>query len=84
MITNSKLSLAQGFRSGAEDNRTPWAYRCDARWDEDALKQEHDTLEALRKARRNAARQAQAEVAASADDAEETETELPTGVSHRT
>ncbi len=57
--------------SGAEDNGTAWAYRHDALLDESVTKQERETLEALRKARRKAARQAQAEVSASADDAED-------------
>ena len=84
MITNSKLSLAQGFRSGAEENGNAWAYRRDSLLDETIVKQEREALEALRKARRKAVRQAQAEVAASADDEEVAEAPLPPGVSLRT
>ena len=84
MITNSKLSLAQGYRPGVEDNGKAWAYRHDALLDETVVKQEREALTAIRKARRKAARQAQAEVAASADDVEVEEVTLPPGVSLRT
>jgi hypothetical protein len=84
MITNSKLSLAQGFASGAEDNAQAWAYARDALVDEHVSKRERETLEALRKARRKAARQTQVEVAANADEAEAEETTKETGMSPRT
>ena len=84
MITNSKLSLAQGFRLGAEDNAKAWAYHHDSRLPASVVKQERESLAALRKARRKAARQAQAEVSASADDAEAEAVMLPPGVSLRT
>src|SRR5919199_4180586 len=84
MITNSKLSLAQGYQSGVEDNGKAWAYRHDRLLDETVVKQEREALTAIRTARRKAARQAQVEVAASADDVEVEEVTLPPGVSLRT
>ena len=84
MITNSKLSLAQGFSSGAEDNGKAWAYRHDSLLDESVVKQEREALEAIRKARRKAARQAQAEVCAGADESDVEDVPLPPGVSLRT
>jgi len=84
MITNSKLSLAQGFSAGAEDNGKAWAYRRDNLLDASVVKQEREALAAIRKARRKAARQSQAEVAASADESDVEEAPLPPGVSRRT
>jgi hypothetical protein len=84
MISNSKLSLAQGFASGAENNARAWAYGRDTLLDEGVAKQERETLEALRKARRKAARQTQADVAASVDDAEAEDAVRMAGVSART
>ena len=84
MITNSKLSLAQGFSSGVEDTRRPWAYLHDRYLPESVAKQERSDLEAMRKARRKAARQAQADVSASADEDEDDPAPLPAGVSSRT
>ena len=84
MITNSKLSLAQGFSAGTEDNRSAWAYRLDARLDETVLTGEREALQALRKARRKAARQAQADASASADENDDEPAPRPGGVSART